>query len=304
MGPETSKDLFGHVEPGQGIERRLAEEVTRRAVLAGTLHELSDAFSHADAAKHQVTEPLLVLGLAALAQVQTSRMGVTGSNPIEAIDRGYSALRVRAHAAPPHDRYYSDVAGQEILTRAIKILPNENGGLTGEGSPNVEFFGLNMHIADIDNADSAVATILTSEDAALTAPPSSGLVIVGADGGVATKNSHISGETPILAVRNTDTQDAKVYSTKLVTGSTLRGIDLGMSLEKAADRGPIFVGDDDAYISASGGRFVQITALRGLLAMQAASEFTAATQAIRQGGHNGLTDVERAAMRSVYTKDV
>lgn len=288
MGPETSPTLY-EVTVGLGaIEERIGEEMERRTVLAGMLAELSDYFAQGDAATHPVTEPTLPRNLFALAAVQNTHLGVAGSNPLEAISFSRSGGMVVAKAAPIHDSYTAETTDQTVSTRAI-MMSIANGY---QDSTAVEFFGLNMFTPDITTPDFVDAP---------EPSPASGLIIVGVTGERKTVQSHISGETPIVAVRNRETGDAKVYA---ISNATDEQVELLVAQEKQRGHAGGFVLlEDTAVVRLSDGQVQAVTVLRGEIRTEVAEEFRKAVEVIKGEGEQGLTLAERTMVADAVHRD-
>lgn len=302
MGPNKNPGLLA-VVGRHDLEPNLADEIERRMLLADVLSDLSATFEAKDYADYGVTDPTLAFKLISLAAVQYTEMGVAGSNPTAAlqINHSSSSLTVRAQAAPPHDSYHSETANATVATRAIRI---KLGGNTKPAipllevapapaleKPTVEFFGLNMYVPGMRKVDpDSVLRPETSQQAA------SRLVIVGLAGKIGSGEPYIAGETSIIAVRNIETGDAKVYTVTPIERERVETL-LGLEKVRFLDTGQPVMHDGIAYVALSNGQVQRVRVLQGDERRAAAAEFVAAAEEIKSGDAP-LTARERYAARN------
>ena len=288
MGPDNSIQLYRRVERG-GSVARLEEETLRRVAIGQTLGDLSDQFeTRADGQPAHIAEPVMVRKLYALAAIQRTRLGVAGFDPRAAINFDHSSDRVMAEAAPAHDSFNHDEFGSQAMTRAIKFIIRD---YNGEADSTIEMFGLNLYIADpnieaIDGISEPHASHPTQ------------LLVVN-EAGRATKQTeeaYISGETPIIAVRNSKTGDARVYLLLDAETSDIPD-DLTDSHGARAAGQPLIQGAE-AWVDLPDGQVQRIVVLQGDELANAAREFADAASALQTGGIDQLSVSERAAVTS------
>jgi hypothetical protein len=281
MRPEQNGELLGLVATHNHTYERLAEETVRREMLTPNLSDLSDAFGQIEETDHHITDPTLVMKLYALAKLQATEFGVSGTNPLDAVTSGYSYVHVRAQVAPAHDEFHSEVVNGPVRTRAIRLKVT-NG--EPEEDQQVELFGLNLFTPDLSVSD---------EPETQAPSPTSKLIVVSTKGRLTGVKSYITGEIPIVAVRNKETRDAKVYAF-LEGDIELLETEERMELERS---GTLIKGKD-AFIRLPGGKTQIVRELTEDMQRQAATEFESATRAIKQRDIVTLTDSERAAATS------
>lgn len=232
MGPNTNPALFK--EFGEPNVAALDEEFLRRNLLSGTLEELSDLFAEKDHTSHPVTEPTLFGRLYALSQVQKTENGIAGFYPMNAVDFAARGANIRAKAALPHDEF-TDSRGNKYRTRVIQLtMPDE------DYAAEIDVFGINFYRPDID-VDELLPEI---------SEKGNGLVVVGAGGGILTKEQPITGKTPILAVLNKVTNDAKLYQVSVsMTSGHLSVTSTGITHESETDTRSTVILPDNTFAS-------------------------------------------------------
>ena len=248
MGPEKNRELFAMVgEPALG---EVDAEFDRRNLAGPTLADLTAEFNRKDNSPRPVTDPTLLAKLYALSMVQGSPMGVSGFNPMEAVDH-YGG--VTAKAAPHHDTFPQD--GREYRTRVIQLLPS------GEHLPkDINIFGINLYQPG-PNEDA-----LPVEPAKTTTER--GLVVIDKRGTVAKAGAPISGQTLLFAVYNTDTRDAKLYQATIERPEAYR--------ESSLSGGAVFENETSATVFLTEGLGVLVRQLGGVEQQQAVLELEAA----------------------------
>jgi hypothetical protein len=176
----------------------------------------------------------------------------------------------------------------------IDVKGEENYG--NSSSPNVEFFGLNMYVpGELDEIPAEFRDTASGDGAESVSSALSAIVIIGKEGRPKSADSYIAGETPIIAVRNKETGDAKVYSVTAATEAEISRFDFDVQRQLAAGR-PIIEGDK-AYVLLPTGQAQCVTVLKGDLRRQASDEFSAATEKLKGTGGK-LSEAEREAVRA------
>lgn len=273
MGPHKGPSFETIVDTG--FELRLGLEEQRRLAVGTVLADVSKEFGCDEALAGQVTEPTLAFKLLVLAHVQNSPLGVVGFDPRGNIDRTRSAGTVKAFAAPPHDSYKSGTS--TVYTRVVKLLPTY-------GDEDIEVFGLNLYAETATAGSDDIKALAEYEH-----PAQSRLTLVTPKGSVTNSTvHHVTGETPIIAVRNNKTGDAKVYSIREVPYDQL-----------------ISSSDTDDYLHAtipvSQAKAYEVRVLTGNDLTSVVQEFYSAKDALEKAkaAGDGLTPEERTAVSTL-----
>jgi hypothetical protein len=290
MGPDKNTELF-RLAADAHLGERLQNEMARREMLEGAMGDLSEAFAQDDRTPCPITEPTMLNNLIALNNLQRTHMGVAGTNPLAAVrfDRATGTIgTLSGLVAPAHDSFTTSNTLSPVHTRAIKITLNgPHRDDYEDDDANVEYFGLNLFIPDAQIPDTPEGDEPT--------PASSMLIVVGEGGKRKTGDTkHISGETPIIAVRNKDTGDAKVYAFRQLSSEDV--VDpaewRGFTMNDVTFKG------NEAIVPLSDGQVRVVTLLEGDALRQVADEFNAAVAAIKERQDDGLTVAERAIARA------
>lgn len=275
MGPDKNSELFSSV-----AESRLPsikEEYIRISLLAESLRELSGLFADKETTSHPVTEPTLLPRLYALSQVQRSAMGISGFEPMLAVNTHEQPNgSIDAKAAPAHDEFGEN--GSYFRTRVINItMPNSYY------ADMVEIFGINVYQPSIDEREIDD----TNEK--------SGIILVGQRGEVRQTERPITGETVVFAVRNKITEDAKLYKVAFAEEG-----DTPLRMGPGVD----FQSETYARVYLPDGRDVVVELLGGELLQQALDELQAAS-VVLNNLHNPeslLTEHERTAAKETMAR--
>ncbi len=271
MGPEKNPELFQAVaEPRLPS---LKEEFIRRGLLGESLRQLSKLFESKDNTSHPITEPSLLLRLFALSQVQRSTMGIAGFEPMLAVNIDEQPNGgIDAKAAPAHDEFMDN--NSYYRTRVIDItIPNPHYG------DMVEIFGLNIY----------QPTLEEREDSPLeTAEP--GILMIGGQGEVQHKKHPITGETVVFAVRNKQTEDAKLYKVAFLDSGEAP-LRMGPGVE--------YQSENSASVFLPDGRVATVELLGGELLQQALDELQSASAELNLllNPDSILTEEERVAIK-------
>lgn len=269
MGPERNKELFDAVA-GSRIQS-LTQEFVRRNLLAATLKEISELFADKDHTSHPVTEPTLLGRLWALTQVQRTHLGIAGFDPLEAVDFDGSIIAKSA----PHHHEFSAPGNNTICTRIISLTMPDT-------ADTVEIFGLNLYQPDVDTDE-------------FFGDPENGtnkLVIVGDTGRIRDKIYPITGETVAFAVRNKQTQDAKLYRVAYTDpAEALTDTDAGIKHE----------GENRIIVSLPDEMAVVVELIDGQLQHQMVDELRAAIDKLKSMKVSELAADERQAVSEIFT---
>ena len=276
MGPEKNAELFQAV-----AEPRLPSlkgEFIRRGLLGESLRQLSDLFESKDNTSHPVTEPTLLLRLYALSQVQRSTMGIAGFEPMLAVNIDEQPNGgVDAKAAPAHDEFMDN--NSYYRTRVINItMPDPRYG------DMVEVFGLNIY----------QPTAEEREDAPLE-PTEPEILMIGGRGEVQQKKQPITGETVVFAVRNKQTEDAKLYRVAFLDSSETP-LKMGPGVE--------YQSETSASVYLPDGRIATVELIDGELLQQALDELQSASTELNLllNPDSVLTEEERVAVKDTFGK--
>lgn len=290
MGPSSNPELYeNHAAPR--VEA-LDEEFSRRMLLSSRLADLSSLFSDKDNTSHPVTESTLSIRLFALSHLQHTQMSIAGFSGMEAIDfsRGYSSIM--AKVAPHHDEFQinengneGEVAAKTYRTRVIKItMPDDR--LIGASNQHIEVFGLNFY-----QPEPKSTSMPTTDDGTKDPAAASYLTLIGRSGRAERKQEPITGETVVLAVRNTETNDAKLYAVCIIPPEEreVTGFDTKQVIHKSADEALVTLPDQTQ---------ISVKALSGQELLQAVDEFSAAIDVLKaiDSVDGDLSDTERAAV--------
>ncbi len=271
MRPDKNGELLETI--GKEALEYVDEESSRRNQLALLLDSLSDNFERKIGDSSQIIDPTMFARLFAISQVQRTQIGLSGFDPMSAINTSHNGI-VMAKIAPHHDEYEDD--GLKVYkTRVLEIdLPEY------AVNSQVNIFGINIYRDD---------TGLTHDEG-----KTPGLVIVSESLRVSPDDESISGDTSIFAVINKDTKDAKVY---LVTH---HNDDDDMSVLNSSN-----IQRKSAHemiVKLPDGHSIKIQQLTGDLELQAISEIEASDKVLNDYQPDELSAEEKMAA-TVLTKE-
>jgi hypothetical protein len=284
MGPNKNPDLFQSY--GEPRVMALDEEFERRMLLSSKLAELSELFEEKDNTSHPITESTLFARLYALSRLQHTPMSIAGFSGMEAVDmsRGYSDIS--AKAALYHDEHKvesEDGSAKLYRTRAIKVTIPETA--YGDRNGHVEIFGLNFYQPEPDiEIDKSVRQDPASKQY---------LTLIGKNGRAQRKPQAITGETVVIAVRNKETNDAKLYAAQLIAPEDHEETSVFESSSEIVHKS-IY----QAKVTLPDQTQVHIETLSGTNLLQAVAEFSLAIDVLKavENMDQNLNEEERAAV--------
>ncbi len=290
MGPDRNSVLFEAV--GQPRIEALDEEFDRRTLLSQRLSELSELFDTKDHTSHPVTESTIFARLYALSRLQRTQMSIAGFTGMEPIDLSRGRAEINAKVAPHHDEFRTRSNGEDgnekiYRTRVIKITMPESD--YGSRDNHIEIFGINLYQLE----PSKELTTHGPESSEADPGANGYLVLIGKAGQVQRKPEPITGETVIIAVRNTETNDAKLYSATFISpeDQDLEGFNPKEITHKSANEAIVTLPDNNQ---------IAITALSGEALTQAVAELSLAIDRLEalKDADETLSDDEHAAAKN------
>lgn len=284
MGPDKNPELFrAHAMPR--VEA-LDEEFERRMLLSQSLAELSTLFEEKDNTSHPVTEPTLYSRLYALSRLQRTQLSISGFHGMEGVNLSRGIGDISAKVAPHHDEFRKEGNGggaRVYRTRVIQITMPESG--YGVPNENIEIFGINFYQPEpvFEN---------DTESPEAKDPGAQGyLAIVGKDRKVQRKPQPITDETVVIAVRNKETNDAKLYAASFLAPEDRKSntFDAAEIMHEAINEAVVVLPDQTQVL---------VKALSGKELLQAVAELSSSIEVLKKISNidGELSEEEQAAV--------
>lgn len=292
MGPHKNPKLFEACGTNVGA---LDKEFTQRNLVSHTLRDLSELFKERETTESPVTEPALFAKLYALSSIQKTHLAVSGFTGMEPIDASRGYTEINAKAAEPHDQFHGKDPGnspgaEQVLyeTRLVQlIIP------TFSTVEHIEVFGINIFRKDLDlTLGSGNGSREIDEE------HEKYLAIIGKGGRVQDSSPQpVTGETVVIAVRNNQTQDAKLYTVNMVDPSSYAD-EVVMGPKEPIN----FKSDKVVVVTLPDSSRYEITCLEGEILSQAVNELSAGIDSLKKtpDPDSALSEEERIAARETF----